>query len=173
MTHPAPPLDRTTWPGDHDIASWSRTASRASHPSSPTPDQPWLLSIASGLASSTAPWTSDEGDPTEATGTILLETSAYQVWHVVWPIGRTIELSDTLDVQSFCVVAGALRVVDGADPRPRGRRYESGSGAVLTTPRALLIAEEPGTSAVHVILHGAAAGTERLPWSEAPVAAVR
>ncbi|HWM22831.1 MAG TPA: hypothetical protein VNO51_24270 [Ilumatobacteraceae bacterium] len=132
------------------------------------------MSIASGLASSTAPWTSDEErDPTEATGTILLETSAYQVWHVAWPVGRPIELSDTLDVQSFCVVGGALRVLDRADEGSRGRRYAPGFGAVLTTPRALLIAEEPGTSAVHVILHGAAAGTERLPWSTAAMAEIR
>ena len=140
MTHPSHTLTRTTWPGDHDIASWSRTASRASHPSSQPPDQPWLWSIASGLASSTAPWSGDEDDanrdPAEARGTILLATSAYQVWHVAWPVGSPIELSDTLDVQSFCVVEGALRLLDRADPSAPGRRYEPGSGTVLTTPRA-------------------------------------
>ncbi len=56
------------------------------------------------------------GGPTEATGSILLSTSAYQVWHVAWPIGTPVELSGTLDVQSFCVVEGALRVVDLVGP---------------------------------------------------------
>jgi hypothetical protein len=168
MTHPSRTLIRTTWPGDHDVASWSRTASRASHPSSQLPDQPWLWSIASGLASSTPPWSGDEdddADPTAAKGTILLATSAYQVWHVAWPVGSPIELSDTLDVQSFCVVEGALRLIDRAAPNSPGRRYEPGSGTVLTTPRALLIADERRTSAVHVILHGGAAGTESPPWN--------
>ena len=96
---------------------------------------------------------------------ILLSTSAYQVWHVAWPAGTPVELSGTLDVQSFCVVEGALRVVDLSDPSAHGRRYEPGSGTVLTTPHALLIADEPGTSAVHVVLHGGAAGTESLPWN--------
>jgi len=165
MTNHSHTLNRTTWPGDHDIATRSRAASRSTHPASQPPDQPWLWSIASGLASSTAPWTDGDHDrPTEARGAIVLSTSAYQVWHVAWPAGTPVELSGTLDVQSFCVVEGALRLVDLADPSAHGRRYEPGSGTVLTTPRALLIADEPGTSAVHVVLHGAVAGSESLPW---------
>ena len=82
-----------------------------------------------------------------------------------WPTGTPVEVSGTLDVQSFCVVEGALRVVDLSDPNSPGRRYEPGSGTVLTTPRALLIAVQPRTSAVHVVLHGGAAGTESLPWN--------
>jgi hypothetical protein len=165
MTNPSPTLTRSTWPGDHDIASsWSRAASRPSHPAAPPSDQPWLWSIASGLASSTPPWTDGSDDPTEATGSILLATSAYQVWHVAWPVGTRIELSDTLDVQSFCVVEGTLRLLDRADPDAPGHRYERGAGTVLTAPHALLIADEPGTSAVHVVLHGPATDTESLPW---------
>jgi hypothetical protein len=170
MTHPSPTLNRTTWPGDHDIATWSRVASRASHPSSQLPDQSWLWSIASGLASSTPPW-SDEGTADgigggrrEARGSIVLSTSAYQVWHVAWPEGTPVELPDTLDVQSFCVVEGALRVIDRSSPDSGARLYGSGSGMVLTTPHAVLVAEEPRTSAVHVVLHGSATGSEPLPW---------
>ncbi len=169
MTNPSQTLHRTTWPGDHDVPARLRAASRSAHPASHPPDQPWLWSIASGLASSTAPWNDGDNDqknggPTEATGSILLSTSAYQVWHVAWPIGTPVELSGTLDVQSFCVVEGALRVVDLADPSSPDRRYGPGSGTVLTTPRALLIADELVTSAVHVVLHGGTAGTESLPW---------
>ena len=50
--------------------------------------------------------------------------------------------------------------------RIRGtRRYGPGSGTVLTTPHAVLIADELRTSVVHVVLHGAAAGAESLPWT--------
>jgi hypothetical protein len=120
------------------------------------------------LASSTPPWTDGNHDqenavPTEARGSILLTTSAYQVWHVAWPVGTPIELSDTLDVQSFCVVEGALRLLDRTAPDAPGQRYERGTGAVLTTPQVLLVADEPGTSAVHVVLHGEVA--ESLPWN--------
>ena len=167
MMHLCPTLPRSTWPGDHDVASWSRTAARASHPSTQPTDQPWLWSIASGLASSTAPWTDPDDDEngvlSEARGSILLATTAYEVWHVAWPVGIPIELSDTLDVQSFCVVEGALRLFDRADPDAPGQRFERGTGAVLTTPHALLVADEPGTSAVHVVLHGEVA--EKLPWN--------
>ncbi len=165
MTLPSPTLNRSTWPGDHDIASWSRSVSRSSHPATQPPDQPWLWSIASGLASSAAPWIDDDElvDPPEARGSILLATSAYEVWHVAWPVGSPIELTGTLDVQSFCVVEGALRLLDVADPDAPGRRYEPGNGTVLTTPQAVLVADEPRTSAVHVVLHGAVA--EKLPWT--------
>ena len=169
MTNPSHTLNRTTWPGDHDIARRSRAAARSAHPSTQPPDQPWLWSIASGLASSTAPWTDGESDenggPTEPRGAILLSTSAYEVWHVSWPTATPVEVSGTLDVQSFCVVEGALRLVDLSDPNSPGHRYLPGSGTVLTTPRALLIAVQPRTSAVHVVLHGGASGTESLPWN--------
>ena len=126
MTNPSPTLHRTTWPGDHDVASWSRgrlavIASR--HPAAGS-----TVAVVDRQRVGQLDRTVDRrrrrptnGGPTEARGSILLSTSAYEVWHVAWPVGTPIELSGTLDVQSFCVVEGALRLLDLADPDAPGR----------------------------------------------------
>ncbi len=140
--------------------SWSQVGSRSSHPSAQPANQSWIWSIASGLASVAVPWELQTGvTPHRPTGSLILETDAYQAWLVVWPSGTAAAIASHSESHCVCVVSEQITLATENEDFV-GEHYPAGIGGVLTRP-LVTVAAAPGTgdgsTVVHVVL------TQRLP----------